>query len=240
MIDFTVDTIISKDIQICQPKKPAFRFGCDSVILSYFAQLKTKWHVADIGSGSGVIAAICAKAYGVTITAIELQTSMFDCLQKTVELCNLQKQIIAVHSNIKDFRAEKRFDAVICNPPYRKINTGRESLSQEERIARFDSEMNLETLADFCRKNLKHGGKLFFSYDADMFANAVSICRKENMEPKRIRFLHPNINSKAKLVFMECVFGGGNEVTIEPPLFQKGIGTISAEYENLFKGNWQK
>lgn len=239
-MDCTFDKIISDDIQICQPKKPGFRFGCDSVILAYFANMKSKWVVADAGSGSGVIAAICAKIYGANVTAIELQQMMFQYLQKTVALCNLSHKITAVNSNIADFRTSKRFDAVICNPPYRKLNTGRVSISEEERIARFDSEMNLEILADFCRKNLKHGGKLFFSYDADMFADAVSICRKENMEPKRIRFLHPNINSKAKLVFMECVFGGGNEVTIEPPLFQKGIGTISEEYENLFKGNWKK
>lgn len=238
-MDFTVDKIISNDIQICQPKKSGFRFGCDSVILSYFANMKSKWLVADAGSGSGVIAAICAKIYGVNVTAIELQQNMFACLQKTVELCNLGNKITTVNSNITDFKGTKPFDAVICNPPYRKLNTGRVSISEEERIARFDSEMNMETLTNFCKKNLKHGGKLFFSYDADMFPDAVSICRAEKLEPKRIRFLHPEISSKAKLVFMECVFGGGSEVKIEPPLFQKGIGKISEEYENLFKGNWK-
>lgn len=240
MMKYTIDSIIKEDIKICQPQLNGFRFGCDSVILAYFANMKSKWNVADVGSGSGVIAALCAKMYDVNVTAVELQDIMFECLNKTVDLCELQQKITTIQSNIKDFRTKKRFDAVICNPPYRKMGTGKVSASEEERIARFSYEMDLDTLLNFCRINLKHGGKLFFSYDADMLAEAISKSAQSGLEPKRLRLVYPDIKSKAKLMVVECVFGGGSEIIIEQPLFQKGNGETTKEYETIFKGEWKR
>lgn len=238
-MQYTTDSIIDETIKICQPKLNGFRFGCDSVILAYFANMKSKWHVADVGSGSGVIGALCAKMYGVNVTAIELQDIMFGCLNKTVELCGLQEKIITIQANIKDYRAKNRFDAVICNPPYRKIGTGKVSDSEEKRIARFSYEMDLDTLINFCRINLKQGGKLFFSYDGDMLAEAITKCTQNGLEPKRLRLVYPDIKTNAKLIILECVFGGGSEIIIEKPLFQKG-GEISKEYETIFNGDWKR
>lgn len=237
-MEFTIDRILRDDIKICQPKKGGFRFGRDSVLLAYFARMKKTWLAADVGSGSAVIASICAKIYGTSFTAIELQETMFNCLTKTVALCGLEDKIFPVLGNVKDFKTPKRFDAVICNPPYRKAGTGHVNPDIEERIARFSYEMSIKDLAEFCRRNLKHRGKLFFSYDSDMINDAMEICRKERLEPKRLRFVHPDIKTPAKLVLIECIFGGGKETLIEPPLFQKGNGEEEREYENIFKGEW--
>ena len=239
-MDYTEDVIINNDIKICQPKQSGFRFGCDSVLLSAFSQMKSKWNIADIGSGSGVIAALCAKLYGVKVTAIEIQNIMYECLKRTIALCGLAESIIPVQADIKYYKKNKLFDAVICNPPYRNPNSGRTSLTEAERIARFEYKMDMETLLEFCKKNLKHGGKLFFSYDADMLINAVEKCRKFRMEPKRMRFMHPDITSKATIVLVECLYAGAAELKIEPPFFQKGCPENIHGYDEIFKGNWDK
>lgn len=232
----TVDSIIFPHIKICQPASGGFRFGCDSPLLAWFARIKKNWRVADAGSGSGVIAVLSAKMYGAEITAIEAQEGMFRCLKETVRLCSAEKEITPILADIGDYRTDKRFDAVICNPPYRKAGTGRVNADELEKNARFSFSMDLNTLVKFCRINMKHGGRLFFCYDADMLTEAVSVCRGGNMEPKRMRLVHPSPAKPARLLLMECVFGGGEELLIEPPLFQNG--GESGEYADIFAGKW--
>lgn len=236
---FSYDCIIQKDIIICQPKENGFRFGCDSAILAWFTKAKKNWKIADVGSGSGVISALISKMYGSSITAFELQDEMFECLNKTIELSNISHLVKAVKADIRQLKKENYlFDAVVCNPPYRNLNTGKTALTDVENKARFTVTMNIEDLVIFARKFLKHGGKLFFSYDADLLIDALYTCKKNSLEPKRILSMHKNIESKAKLVFVECSLSGGTELKIEPPLFQQGQDNITKSYNNIFDGNW--
>ncbi len=238
MINTTIDSIVFPNIKICQPdKKSGFRFGSDSVILSYFSRIKSGSFVADVGSGSGVIAALISSIYDVNVVAIEIQEEIFSCLKETINLSNLNNKITPINCDILEYKKDKSFDVVISNPPYRKIGTGKISENETESKARFSYNMDLESLLKFSKSNLKYGGKLCFSYDADMSVDAISICRNYNFEPKRLRFVYPDINKQAKLILIECVFGGGKEINIEPPLFQAGI--YSDEYTNIFRGVWK-
>lgn len=237
MINTTIDSIIFPNIKICQPdKKSGFRFGSDSIVLSYFSRIKPNSFVADVGSGSGIIATLIASFYNANVVAIEIQEEIFYCLKETINLSNLKDKITPINCDILEYKKDKPFDIVICNPPYRKIGTGKISKNETESRARFSHNMDLEALLKFSKSNLKYGGKLCFSYDADMSVDAISICRNYNFEPKRLRFVYPDIDKQAKLILVECVFGGGKEINIEPPLFQNGL--YSEEYANIFKGVW--
>ena len=236
---YTVDTILRPDIKICQPHpKEGFRFGCDSVILSYFSKLKHKWRVADVGSGSGVIAAIIAKMYGVKVTAIEIQHNMFSYLKKTIELSCLENLVDAVEADAFIYRTKIKFDAVICNPPYRNESTGKVSLDDSERIARFSSKMDMDVLLTFCKCNLKYGGKLFFCYDVDLLIGAINRCKNAGFEVKRLQFVYPSINKNARLVMVECIFGGGESLIVDKPIYQKSGNNITEKYQQILSGNW--
>ena len=45
-----------------------------------------------------------------------------------------------------------------------------------------------------------------------------AVLMKNRIEPKRIRFVHPYINSKANLVLIEGIKGSGVWLDVEPPL----------------------
>lgn len=238
-MEYTYDSMIFDDIKICQLKEHGFRFGCDSVVLAYFTKSKAKSLVADVGSGSGVISVLISKIYGSKIEAIELQEEMFKCLEQTVSLCNMKDRIKVINDDIRLMPKSTLYDSIVCNPPYRKINTGKTAKDSIANKARFCVTMNILDLVLFAKRSLKHGGRLFFSYDADMLIEALYTCRSNNLEPKRLMFLHKDISSKAKLVFVECVLGGGSEIIIEPPLYQQGDEEITKPYNNIFKGHWK-
>ena len=238
-MEYTYNSMIFKDITICQLKNKGFRFGCDSPVLAWFTRAKKGWHVADCGSGSGVIAALIAKGYGAKVTAIEMQQEMFECLKQTVEICKLQDKINIINQDIRQISREKLYDAVVCNPPYRHAGTGKTAKDEVANKARFTLTMNIEDVVKFAKGSLKHQGRLFFSYDADMMIEALHICKINNLEPKRILTLHKDISSKAKLVFIECMLAGGKELCIEPPLFQQGTVDETRRYDNIFNGIWE-
>ena len=55
--------------------------------------------------------------------------------------------------------------------------------------------------------------------------------RSNQLEPKRIRFVHPRIAMPASVMLIEARAGGGIEVAIEPPLIlydRPGIYTSEA------------
>ena len=238
-MEYTFDKIIYDNIVICQPKKDGFRFGCDSPILAWFTKAKKKWSIIDIGSGSGVISALIAAGYGCNITAVELQQEMYQCLINTIEASNLKDKITPLLKDVKELSYNNYFDAVVCNPPYRHEHSGKVNLSLLEKNARFTYSMSIFDVAKFAKKGLKHGGRLFFSYDADMLIEGIEACSTYNLEPKRILFLHKNIHEKAKLVFVEAVLHGGRELTIEPALYQQGDLEIRKRYDQIFSKQWK-
>lgn len=237
-MEYTYNSMIFEDLKICQFKTGGFRFGCDSVILAYFTKAKQKSLIADVGSGSGIIASLIAKIYKSNVEAIELQKEMYECLLQTINLSNLEEKIKPLNADIRKIPKGTLYDGIVCNPPYRNEGTGKTAKDNIANIARFSITMTMEDLAQFAKRNLKHGGRLYFSYDADMLSDALYICKSNNLEPKRLMFLHKDIESKAKLVFVECSLGGKSEITIEPPLFQQGNDDVTLKYNNIFKGLW--
>lgn len=237
-MEYTYNSMIFEDLKICQLKTGGFRFGCDSVILAYFTKAKQKSLIADVGSGSGIIASLIAKIYKSNVEAIELQKEMYECLLQTINLSHLEDKIKPLNADIRKIPKGTLYDGIVCNPPYRNEGTGKTAKDNIANIARFSITMTMEDLAQFAKRNLKHGGRLYFSYDADMLSDALYICKSNNLEPKRLMFLHKDIESKAKLVFVECSLGGKSEITIEPPLFQQGNDDVTLKYNNIFKGLW--
>jgi tRNA1(Val) A37 N6-methylase TrmN6 len=77
----------------------------------------------------------------------------------------------------------------------------------------------------------RHGARVAFVFTARRSAELISAMRSKQLEPKRIRFVHPRIATAASVMLIEARAGGGIEATIEPPLVlyeRPGIYTSEA------------
>ena len=103
-----------------------FCFGIDSVLLANFVESNSSNNViVDLCSGSGVIPVILSqKKKFKQIYGVELQKEMYELLKRNISINSLEKEIIAINSNIKEFRHESKVDVVVCNPPYKEVGTG--------------------------------------------------------------------------------------------------------------------
>ncbi len=240
-IDYTIDTIIDKDIKICQLKRGGFRFGIDSVLLAYFSKPKRKACMLEIGAGSGIISILIAKKYGVNIDALELQNPIYETLLKSIELSGVEDKVNPILGDLNNFKPKNSscYTHIVCNPPYRKIGTGESAKNDIESIARFNSKLTLDNIALFAKRYLADGGRLTLSYNADMLIDLLTVLRDNMIEPKSLQFVHSAIDKRAKIVLIDSIKTAGVELKIEKPIIQYGDDTSIFEFNKVFNCNWK-
>ncbi len=251
----TLDSIL--DIQIYQ-HKTGYRFSADAVLLSAFVDTPRLKKIADLGAGSGIIGLLLAKKYAASeITLIELQESLVKLAEKNVALNGLERNVRVVHQDIKTLKfgreetlkakVEERksspeekimlhsFDLVVSNPPFRKTKTGLISPSDERAMARHEIHLPVASLMKAALSLLKHHGRLCIIHLPERLAEIMDAMRAHYLEPKRLRFVHSNESSEAKMVLIEAVKEGKTGLKVERPLYMyKDDGSYTDEVRAIY------
>src|SRR5947199_7913351 len=143
----TVDALFQGKLRLYQSRR-GYRFSLDAVLLAYFATPRRGDNIADLGTGNGVIALMLAYLDpSLKITGIEIQTGMADCACRNVRLNSLDERVKIIEGDVRMIEAiaePESHHVVVCNPPYRKPNSGRVSPDEEKKIARHDTKGTLQ------------------------------------------------------------------------------------------------
>src|SRR5258708_247922 len=231
----TRDSILDGSITLIQPKH-GYRFSIEAILLARFAHANARDRVLELGAGCGVVSIMIASLYRPReVVAVEIQPPLADMITRSAAINSLK----SVHAINADLRQKKiagvepaSFDLVVANPPYRAAATGRENPDHGRRVARGES---TATLADFvapARRYARNRGRAAFVFTARRSAELISVMRSNQLEPKRIRFVHPQLAMPASVILVEARVGAGIEVAIEPPLLlyeRPGIYTAEAQ-----------
>ncbi|MGA7872743.1 MAG: methyltransferase [Candidatus Binatus sp.] len=230
----TRDTILDGSITLIQPKH-GYRFSIDALLLGRFARASTPDRVLELGAGCGVVSIMMAALYRPReVAAVEIQRSLAAMIGRNAALNGLE----SVREICADLRHKKiagvdlaSFDLVVANPPYRAAAAGRENPDRGRRLARGESAAELADFVAAARRYARTGGRVAFVFTARRSAELISAMRSNQLEPKRIRFVHPRIAKPASAMLIEARAAGGIEVAIEPPLIlyeRPGIYTPEA------------
>ena len=208
-------------IRIIQPRK-GYRFSIDSILLARFAQIRKSDRVLELGAGAGVISiAIAALHQPREVVALELQPALTAMIRRSVEINGIEtvRAVTGDLQKIPDAEiARESFDVVVANPPYRASNAGRISPHQARRIARSEASATLEDFIAAAARCARRGARAAFVFAADRSAELIATLREHDLEPKRIRFVHPYVDAPATTILLEARKYGGVEVAILPPL----------------------
>jgi len=235
----TIDAFFDDRIRIIQ-KRGGYRFSIDSMLLAHFVEVKTDSRIADLGSGSGVISIILAHRFeSARIEGVEIQKDLADMSGRSVRLNAFQDRVRINRCDVRKVRKifeTKSMDAVVFNPPYRKIASGLINPDHERAVARHEVKGSLTDFLAAARYLLKDWGKAFIIYPATRGAGLIHHMKKNSMEPKKMRMVHSKVSSRAEFILVEGVKGGGEELFVMPPLFiYEEDGEYSAEMKALFK-----
>jgi tRNA1Val (adenine37-N6)-methyltransferase len=171
------------------------------------------------------------------VVAVEIQDEMAAMAQRNAALNDL-KMVRAVAADIRARTIAgldaASFDLVVANPPYRADGSGRRSPVAGRDLARAESGATLRDFVAASARYLKHGGVAALVFAAARGAELISELRAVQLEPKRIRMVHPRLELPATTVLIEARKGGGVELEIAPPLILYAAkGVYSEEARTL-------
>jgi len=230
----TRDSVLDGSITLIQPKH-GYRFSIEAILLARFARANTRDRVLEMGAGCGVVSIMIAALYRPReVVAIEIQPPLADMIARNAAI-NQLKSVNAINADLRQKKiagvAAASFDLVVANPPYRAASSGRENPDHSRRVARGEGATVLMDFVAAARRYARTRGRVAFVFTARRSAELISAMRSYQLEPKRIRFVHPQIATPASVILIEARAAGGIEVAIEPPLIlyaRPGIYTSEA------------
>lgn len=212
-----------KDMYIYQYTE-AFNFSLDSVLLPNFITINKKINkILDIGCGNAPIPLILSTKTECDIVGVEIQKEIADLAKKSVKINHLDNRITIINTDINDYVLETEsdfYDIITCNPPFFKVNNGSKFNDNDSKsIARHELKLNLDDLMRISKKLLKNNGIIGIVHRPDRLIEILEKMRKNNIEPKKIRFVYPKIGEDANIILIEGKKNGNSGLKILPPLF---------------------
>lgn len=204
-----IDDLEFKGYKIIQNTE-GFCFGIDSVLLSDFAKnIKKDAKVMDLGTGTGIL---CILLSGKTklkeITGVEIQKEVAEMAERSVKLNSLENKIKIINENILNLNKiyeNQSFDAIVTNPPYKKINTGVQNDDTKKLISRHEITASLEDFIKISKDLLKDKGEFYMVHRAERLVDIIYLMRKYKIEPKQIKFVSPNLKKEPNLVLIKGI-----------------------------------
>lgn len=222
MTTVTHDTFLDGRISIRQHRR-GYRFSIDAVILAAHAGLRQGASVVDLGTGCGIIPLILAyRRPDSRIFGVEVQAELAEIARCNVSDNHMTDRVVILRQDMKLLTVGMvagPVDLVVSNPPYRQPHSGRLNPDRQKAVARHELSVTLADVVASAGRILKTSGRFITIYPPARLADIIFQMRTSRIEPKRLRVIHSNRASGAKLVLVE----GGKAVNpgmqILPPLF---------------------
>jgi len=239
MHELTTDTLFNGRLKIRQ-RRHGYRFSIDAVLLAHYVRPRAEETLLDMGTGSGVIPLILSYRFAdMRIYGMEIQPDLYRLAVDDVRDNNLENRITIVQHDPHEPLSEIfpcPFDRVVCNPPYRKAQSGKVNPEPERAMARHEISATIVDVLQATRRTLKAGGRFVTIYPAQRSVDLLHAMRSEGIEPKRVRPVHSRPASEAKLILVEGIYGSRPGTMIEAPLVIYGDdGEYTREVQEMFR-----
>lgn len=238
--ELTTDTLFAGRLS-CRQHRDGYRFSVDAVLLAHFFTPRPDESILDLGCGCGVIPLILAYRWpSLSQTGLELQPQLVALARRNVADNGLSERIAIVEGDLRavsSLFAPGQFQRVVCNPPFYRSEAARLNLDHERRLARHEVTADLAEVVAAAGWLLHKGGRVDLVYPAERAAALLAGLREVGLEPKRLQVVHSSPGGPGKLVLVEALKGGGEELEILPPFFiyREAGGEYTAEMARCYE-----
>jgi tRNA1Val (adenine37-N6)-methyltransferase len=207
-----------------------YRVSFDSFFLADFTDLAGHRNVLEFGAGSGLLAILLSRKYPrLRYVGIEIQEPLAHRAVRNLRLNHASGVSIVLCdlASAPSVFSPALFDAVICNPPYRKTGTGKLSPSSEKAIARHELTTSLSEILRAAETVLRDCGSLFIIHREERRDEFRRLLRSRLLRPGRVRPVQSFSTSAPDLFMMEC--RKADLVELPPLVIYQSPGVYTAE-----------
>ena len=233
----TRDDILFGALTLEQPL-PGPRVNVDTILLSAWVRPPfppSGEGILEMGCASGAVILLLALRFPAIpcLAGMDIQKPLVEMARRNALGNDLSERVSFFEGDVRTVETlfpPRSFSAVVMNPPYEAPGRGRLRASREEQTARQGFFCAPDDVARAARYLLLFRGRLFLIFKAGRAAELFTALRSRELEPKRIRFVHPLPGRSASVVLVEAASGGKPGMTVEPPLYiEDGRGSYTEE-----------
>ena len=199
-----------------------FRLSTDSMLLADFCRLAPQSAVCDLGCGCGSLSLLlCGKYPLLRVTGVELQPQAAALAEENAAQDGLDGRFSVIRGDLCEHRtllAHGSFDAVVSNPPYYPVGSGKCAASPALAAARTELTCSLGELCTCAAWLLRSGGRFFLVHKPERLADLMVSLRENRLEPKRLRLVRHRAGGPVSLVLLEARLDGRPGLVFEPDL----------------------
>jgi len=208
----------------------AHRFSLDSILLAENIFPKKNNRILDLGCGCGIISILLAnKNPDITIVGIDIQESSILIAKQNVLKNKLKGKVNILCKDMRTIKGDtfKKFHKVVCNPPFRKKNSGRKNTSKTIAIAREEIFCTIDDIMKVSRKVLINLGELIVIYPAERIGEIIIKMNNYNLETKEMIPIYSKNNSNAKWFIIKGRLNAKPGLIVKAPVYTDQL-TFSA------------
>lgn len=226
--DERVDAV-NENIKLIQ-KKNGLTFGTDAYLLAAFVRPDRNALCVDLGSGTGIIPLLLCKRDKVArAVGVEVQAEFAELIGRNAAINDVPERLLPLCQDVRELtqvalgralgsEQGRCADVVVANPPYMRVGNGRRNEAEAKYVARHEV---CGDIGDFCAaaaRVLKYGGAFYVVYRPDRLRELMAALNREKLEPKRMTFVHADVESEPSMVLIEARAGGNASLIVTPPL----------------------
>ena len=199
-----------------------FRPSTDTFLLGAFPRLRRGMTVCELGAGTGLLSLLLlAREPELTVTGVELQPQAAALAEENAAQDGLDGRFSVIRGDLREHRtllAHGSFDAVVSNPPYYPVGSGKCAASPALAAARTELTCSLGELCTCAAWLLRSGGRFFLVHKPERLADLMVSLRENRLEPKRLRLVRHRAGGPVSLVLLEARLDGRPGLVFEPDL----------------------
>jgi tRNA1Val (adenine37-N6)-methyltransferase len=183
----------------------AMKIGTDSVLLGCLVEVEHAQQILDIGTGTGILALMCAQRSNATIDAVEIDEQAALEAEYNFKKSKWSNRLNVHHQSLQTFvnTCGCLYDVIISNPPYFVKNSNFSIEDEQRSKARHDADLPLNDLAKYAHQLLKDEGSFWLilpTQEALLFSKYAS---ETGLFLKQQTVLFPKANKASNRVIQQ-------------------------------------